>query len=101
MQLSPKLSELLDIFIINCADVLSSGLRRRWIWQEMKPIRLAFPLRVCRLAALFPFDWSIKSGRPLLPAITESNLVSQAVCPRAVCREEFLLWPGCSQRDTR
>lgn len=98
MQQSPKLSELFDIFIINCADVLSSSLQRRWIWQEMKQIRLAFPLCVCRLAALFPFDWSIKSGRPLCPAITESNFVSQAVCPCAVCREEFLLRPGCRSR---
>lgn len=98
MQRSPKLSELFDIFIINCADVLSNGLQRRWIWQEMKQIRLAFPLRVCRLAAMFPFDWSIKSGRPLFPAITESNLESQAVCPCAACREEFPLRPGPRSR---
>lgn len=98
MQRSPKLSELFDIFIINCADVLSNGLQRRWIWQEMKQIRLAFPLRVCRLAAMFPFDWSIKSARPLFPAITESNLESQAVCPCAVCREEFPLRPGPRSR---
>lgn len=38
-----KLSQqLFDIFIINCADVLSRGLKWRWSGQEMKPIRLAF-----------------------------------------------------------
>lgn len=34
--------QLFDIFIINCTDVLSMGPKWRWIWQEMKPIRLAF-----------------------------------------------------------
>lgn len=38
-----KLShQLFDIFIINCTDVLSMGLKWQWLWQEMKPIRLAF-----------------------------------------------------------
>lgn len=44
---------------------------------------IGFLLRVWRLAALFPFDWSIKSALPLLKPgpITESNFKSQAVCP--------------------
>ncbi len=39
---SSQSSWLFDIFIINCTDVLCNGLKRRWIWQEMKQIRLAF-----------------------------------------------------------
>jgi len=64
----------------------SNGLKRRWIWQEMKQIRLAFCFAGWRLAALFPFDWSIKSALPLSKPgpITESNFESQAVCP-ALC----------------
>lgn len=44
MQLSQRAqsSWLFDIFIINCTEVLCSGLKRRWIWQEMKQIRLTF-----------------------------------------------------------
>lgn len=50
---------------------------------------IGFLLHASRSAALFPFDWSIKSALPLFQPITESNFKSQAVCPCTACCKEF------------
>lgn len=100
---SSQSSWLFDIFIINCADVLPNGLKLRWIWQEMKQIRLALCFRHCRSAALFPFDWSIKSALPLSKTgpITESNFGSQAVCPALSATRNSLLTSLCRSQAER